>query len=724
MADNFGAKPLLLEEDGGVKKELPGAEFGAKPIEPIDESWGRFFLRKARGLAAGAAGMPGDIEEFIRADPLSLGDMFLNEEEVKNSTPLSTAPEDRYLYSTGDIKERIDEAAKGYGYDLQPRNFSERAEDAALEFVGAGGTLGALTKGVKGARAALSLPEVVSSGAMGLAHQAGEEMDLPPLARIGLTLASGKAGHKASPQSLKSAGRGVKEAANVVKHPIKSAKKGVASLVAKAGDFKEEAYNAAKRRGIDPLLSNVIESRGLQNTESFLKESALTGPHYERKLNEISTQTKESFERILDSIAPEVKSSRSAGEGALQQLAKNIEESKGKYKDLYQKSAAAIPEGATVEFKELKKSITDLKNNLKKTALVKGQRSESLGVLNEIERNLQKEAYESLIEDRLSKITDASGKRAKPTPTQRKRIYEEARKAVERGEGKVSPETLLGTEDALNDYISWNADGGVKKSLTKVRHAAKEDIRAYAKENKEFGKLYAKADKEFSDYAKRLRSDLIQSLQKGQAPEQILSKMNNVTNVRRVEKALAQNADGREIMRSLKRAKLQEMLDGKMLNSEGVVKHQTFASALNNPKNQDMLKELLGDVNYRRVQDIRKYSSDLANASAKFANPSRSATKAFDIGVAGALASQVFKAISTGNPAIVAAALTKAGFEASIPRLLARLFTDKEFVELTAKAARNAKNPKAYKAYHDRIASRLFRVLYQQKADKESQAKS
>lgn len=714
MEDNFGAKPLLSKK----KKQDTEAEFGAKPIEQKDESWGRFFLRKGRGLAAGAAGIPGDIEEMVRSSPkvagrATLGPQFNTEENYTPGRELSD--EERYLYSTQDIKNAIDKKGKEFGYDLKPHGFWEEAEDSALEFIGAGGTTGALTRGIKGAKAATKLPELLSSTAMGVSHQAGEELDLPPLARIGLTVATGRKVQKAAPSSAKDLVQGAKSIGKAAATPVKTGKEALAKQIAKAGKFKEEVVDAAGRRGITPLLSNVVESRGLQSVESALKESALTGPHYENRLKQISAETKEAFDRVLDNISPDTRTGREVAESAVEQFKKNAELAKEDYKMLYERSSGAIPKGSTTSYRETKNTIENLKKTLNKTALVKGQRAEALSVLNEIEKNLNKEAYEEIVKRRLDSIVDGTGKKTKATPNQRERIEKQARQEVRNGQGKVSPETLLGTEDALNDYIDWNTQGGIKKVLKKALQANKSDIAAFGQNNPSFQSLYKAADTKFADYAKRMRNDVINSIMKKEVPENVLSKMNNVSNIRKIEKALAQNKEGKEIMQSLKRVKLQELLEGKMLNSEGVVKHQTFANALKDPKKQDMLKELVGSQNYKRLKDLQKYSSDLAHASEKFSNPSRSGTKGVDIAIGATLAGQVLRALATGNPSVITATTLKTLGQITAPRLLSKLLTDKEFVELTIQAARNAKNPKAYRVFQDRLAERILKVGLQSK---------
>ena len=105
-------------------------------------------------------------------------------------------------------------------------------------------------------------------------------------------------------------------------------------------------------------------------------------------------------------------------------------------------------------------------------------------------------------------------KKTKATPNQRERIEKQARQEVRNGQGKVSPETLLGTEDALNDYIDWNTQGGIKKVLKKALQANKSDIAAFGQNNPSFQSLYKAADTKFADYAKRMRNDVINSIMK------------------------------------------------------------------------------------------------------------------------------------------------------------------------------------------------------------------
>ena len=709
--DDFGARDLLLEdeEDEFSSRDIDMSDdFGAEDLPEQDNSWGRFFLRKPRGLIAGGGGLPGDIETLLRSNPGNIGDIFLTQEEAENNQLPPVEEQDRYLYNTEDIKKRIDEEAKKYGYDLAPRGFWEEAEDKALEFAGAGGALGTVTKGFKGAKAAASLPELVSSGAMGVASQTGEHYDLPPLARLALTGYAGHKGRNVAPSTAKSALNATKEA---VKHPIKTTKELTAKGVAKLGKPKTEVIEAAERRGINPTLSNVVESRPLQATETMLKESSLTGSAYEKKLGEITKETKESFDKILDNISTDPRTARDIGESALKRLEKNFLESKEKYTDLYVNSAKAIPKDELIPYASTQKSIKDIRSSLEKTALVKGQRAETLKVLDEISNNLRKEAENHYVKNRLDQLRTSTGQKAKPTPNQLNQIQKEARQAVRNGKGEVSPSTLLGTEDSLNDFIDWYAQGGTKKTLKHIVRGTKEDIASYAQKNAKFGDLYKEADKEFANHAKTLRSDLIKSITKKQVPEEILSKMNSVSNIRKIEAALAQNPDGKKVMQSLKRAKFQELLEGKMLDNEGKIKWGTFGTALKDPKRQDLYKELVGPQNYRRLQDVQKFSSDLANTTAKFANTSKTAVLGRDIAVGGAILTQFFLALKTGGLSELALALGKAGLKGSVLPFMAKLLTDEEFVNMVIKAGRNAKNPQASKIYHDQMVNHIVKVI-------------
>jgi hypothetical protein len=735
--DDFGAKDISLrdEEDEFESKDidLGDEDFGEKDIPEQDQSWGRSILRKGRGLIAGLGGLPGDIEELWRTSPKVSGMATLHpsfREEGKNFFPGEELEDkDRYLYNTEDIKNKADEVAKEYGYDLKPHNFLERVEDKALEFAGTGGLFGAITKGAKGLKAAASLPELLSSLGMAVASQSGEELELPELIKLGATVYAGHKGRKLSPGSVKEAIDGTKNIANNVKEfvkaPKKAIKEGAAKAVSKLGPYKQEVAEAAERRGVKPTLSNVIESRPIQATETYLKESALSGEAYEKKLSSINQQTKDSFERILNGVSQDIRPGRDIAEDTIVRLKKNIEESKDVYTKLYQESNKAIKKGETVPYSNITKNMREVRKTLSQTALNKGQRAESLKVIDEISNNLRKEAEANFVKNRLDQIVDAQGKKAKPTPNQRKQIEKEAREAVRNGKGEVSPQILLGTEDALNDYIDWHSQGGVKKTLKHVLGGVKSDIEVFGQGNKAFQDLYKMADKEFASHAKRLRSDLVKSILKKEVPEEVLSKMNNVSNIKRVESAVAQNPEGRKLFNGLKRAKLQELLEGKFVDNAGNVKHGTFATALKDPKKQGLYEELLGKQNYRRLKDMEKVSGDMANLTAKFANTSKTATKALDYGLVASFLSQVYFAFKTGGLGNIALTAGKLGIQASIMPVLSKLLTDDEFIKLVSKAAQNVKSPQAFKVYNDKVIDLVAKTIrdYAQDQSKEQQQK-
>lgn len=678
----------ISEEEG--KKRLKAVpkykKYAAyKPKAPVvaeDNSWTRWAERKARGLGSGFMGVLGDFSQAAREGP-SLRETlspYIGETLSKVIPTVSEPPEFGPSLkweppTTEDIRKRIDEYTQGR---LEPQSPGERIEDKALEFFGASLPLGWLQGGLAGVKAAMSLPGIISNLFAGGTSQALEESGASPITNIIGTTIAGILGHKIA-----------QPAAEVVAHPVqalkelpKLPKKMAAKVIAKTSVYNPEIEASSKRLGIRPLASQLMDNRMLRATETFLKDSAFSGDHYQRLLGDMSEQTKAAWERALESVSPDIRYSYDVSEDALKQLSKNAEIAKANYDQLYEKAGAQIPSDELIEFRHTLNALNKNRRILQNTALNKGQRAVALEAIEEMRTKLTTEATNNMVEAETKRFESVNGK--KPTPKQSALIQDRCRRAVAKGHGKVRPTLLMGTKSSINDFVDFDIQGGMKKRLLSVGAANKADIAIYGKKNPGFKQIYDLAEATFGDAAKRLRNDVIDSIIRGKKPEAILQKMNTVSGARRVRDALATNPDGKRIYNSLRRAKLNEMFLGKMVDAEGKVKYQTFATALKDPKKQRLMVELLGPQNYKRVQDLQKFSANLAATSAEFANPSKSGTKVADISAGVKLVAKAGAAVAaysvSGLAGVVGAFMA--------PRVMAKLLTNAEFVDYLIEAGK------------------------------------
>lgn len=193
---------------------------------------------------------------------------------------------------------------------------------------------------------------------------------------------------------------------------------------------------------------------------------------------------------------------------------------------------------------------------------------------------------------------------------------------------------------------------------------------------------------------------------KNKDSKQIMKLMDSIEGIRKLKRVLTLNDSGTRLFNELSRYKLAELIDKNMTNQiNGKVKLGTFSNLLKSSENKAIVKELIGNEAFNRLDRLQKMSGKLAESANRFLNTSQSGTTLTDIGLIGTAATGIL----TGNPFLALPAIAKVGGT----RVLATLFADKEFLKHLEHAI-ITNNPKKFTDFLEKMRPSVEEAILNQ----------
>lgn len=184
---------------------------------------------------------------------------------------------------------------------------------------------------------------------------------------------------------------------------------------------------------------------------------------------------------------------------------------------------------------------------------------------------------------------------------------------------------------ALKNDLKYEKDiPGVKNLLNGFVSSLEKDLGSIS--NKEFLEARAGANKYFKENeAERMRTTIAESLLKGDVPKQAFTYMQSAPEIRQLKKIMGDSEAANEIITSLKRSKLEQVLVSSIMDSSGTITYSKLSNLFNKaPEKQALLKELLGDQ-YGGMKKLADISQGFVTAGKEFGNASRTTLSARDI---------------------------------------------------------------------------------------------
>lgn len=444
-------------------------------------------------------------------------------------------------------------------------------------------------------------------------------------------------------------GGGVAGLGKAIAHPKQTLAKGAALLSNTKNAIKSDLKEAAEQSGYTKDIGTLTNNNMVKMVQSRLAASGLTGAPLEQLRKQMTKEVVDAYKSIAEELGEaRFQSLHEAGEITKEAIEGIKDTELSQIRDLYNETRAA-GEGKTVvsEIPRLAASVEKLEKTLSAGKIKSPQQKEVL----------------SQIESLKAEMFDEAGN-LRP----------------------VSVEALLNNKIALNDIINYEVQGGAKQLLKGIVKDIDDALESYGRSyNKNFYKNYIKANAKFQKHAKEFRNRDISKLLITENPESLMSRMNTISGMRRLETILNKTPEGKEIFNNLKRMKLDKMLGEQMENSvTEQLKSGKFLSALDNKNNIALLKEMLPKEAFSRLMKLKAHVGELAESAQKFLNASQSATAGTDLAIMGSILMGTVGGI-TGNPWAIMGAAKTAGVVLGA-RQLSKLISDPKFLKMVEEA--------------------------------------
>lgn len=574
----------------------------------------------------GFSGLAKPVEEWSKADQELYSAMT---ERIKNP---STAVEDE----SPDISIR-GLAEKATGLDLHPEGVMEKAANwsgflrnptAISNLKSVGSTPKELLKVIS--PTGMQVSRGVGAG---LALEMAEQGDFGPMGTIGMAILGD------------AIGGGVGKTGQTIGKLATQPKKTIAEAVAKFTPKEQKALQQEiikdfREAGLQADAGTITGNSMVKMIQAKLAQSGLTGKAFDEFKNEITGQFKREYNALAEGLGEaKFATSHEAGQA--------IREGIKKIRD--------------VDLQETRKFYEGARSSLTEKPLVNPQR-----LLDSIEN----------IEKKLS-----PGKLKSPEQIKVLETLDTLKKDVTDAEGKIkfaNVTDLMNNKIALNDIINYEMQGGSKQLLKELVVELDKTIVSHGKQNPKFLKNYINANKRFSEHAKTFRNKGVEQILKTHDASQIMNKMNSVQGIRDIEKVLSKTAEGTEILGNVKRLKLEDIIGKRLVNSTTQqVNLGTFSKLLERGKGREVIKEILGPQQFKKLEKLQKNAGKLAESANKFFNSSQTAVSAAEAAVMYAGMKGIV-GILTGNiwPLLNVVGGVVGG------KKLAGLFADKKFLDL------------------------------------------
>lgn len=515
-----------------------------------------------------------------------------------------------------------------------------------------------------------------------LAERTGELLPLVALGpeglgAKGLQLAGGAlAGHIAEQEGFGKGGQMVSELVGfsfpgLVKSlgvkALSAFKKGATGqTAARLAKIKPEQVNEAVRGAAERLgvletlpLSSQIDNNLVRAIETKLMQSVSGGP-IQRNIEKTGEKLAETYKDVgkalsaRENMLPSVLSSEAAN--VLQGIEESAEQS---YRSLYSQASKALPESAMT--------------------------------LSNVGQGIHK-----VIDSTLNKLKSSLGTPSKDALYNRLSRLKTAWNATPELQAGIIPIKELETlKQDLNQVIKYETKGGVDKLLAPLQGVTKEGIQSYGRHfNPNYLNKFNEAERLFKENAQVFRKNpVMKSLVKGERPEQIFGRMSTVKGINELEKVFNKTPEGKETMDALKKYKLEDILNKRVLDKNGEISWGKAAGMFKEPKIRDLVIKLVGSEQYKKLKDLSAVSSGIEQGFKKYLNTSKTASTAADMMLLGGLPIKAATQLFSGN---ILGAL-KSSFFIFGPNQFARMISNPKFVEAAIEAAKAGRGSSASK---------------------------
>lgn len=530
---------------------------------------------------------------------------------------------------------------KATGLDLHPEGVAEHAANWA-GFIKDPSKIYSLAKdglSIKNIIKAISPTgkEALEGLGAGTALAIAEDGGYGPIGTMAAAIVGASTGHIA--------GMGASGVKKLVTEPKKTLAEVAAKFTSKDKKaLQQELIKDFRESGLQADIGTLTDNELVKWTQAKLGQSGLTGKALDDLRTELTNQIKNEYKAIAESLG-ELKYAtlHEGGEVAREGIKKIRDADLSATRQLYKNANESLKEGAAVDSRKLASAIERLEKELTPGAVKSTEQNAVINVINKIKND----------------IYSPSGKLK-----------------------FADVKELMNNKIALNDIINYEVQGGAKQLLKGIVGELDRAIISHGKENVSFVRNYVTANKRFAEHAKTFRNKNINQLLNAVDPATIMNKMNSVQGIRDIGKILNKTPEGKEIFNNIRRLKLEKVIGDNLIDSTTQqVRQGTFSKLLEKGKNREIVKEILGNQAYKRLEKLQKNVGKLAETAQKFFNASKSGSTVIDAMLVGSAMHDIANLLA-GNPWPIAK--TAGGLIGG--RKLTNLIADAEFLKLVEEA--------------------------------------
>lgn len=657
-------------------------------------SFGNKAAILGKGVVAGAAGSVPDFLSLI----YNLPAMFQNYQsqqlqQFQQSHPEQAAqmaqhygqqipiPEDLPLIPsvTEGVEQGIDTATSGY--TQTPENMRHLYEGAKFtgSLAGMGGGAKALEKiGGKGIQKVLEklgtlnpyeLAAGVPTGAVmsAMSEEQGPLAGLLGGAGAGVVTAQGLKGLVGGAKGLKGTFTGKGPSLGEMT---------IGKALSKIGTPSQEIENIAKKYGFDLPFNTRLQSGTANFLANGILSTVLKSQRYAKQIENAPKQVVDALVKKIDTISPKNLGKAVTSHDYAEHLKSDKKFVRENYKEMREDAFSEIPENADMELTNLVTSLKDLRDEL--TVWVPSDtRKFVLSRINKLAEGL------GVIQPPKGVLKFSDGDYEDP------KLYAKVLGALEKeGIPKANIHKTKNQLSSLQEDLRKVNTEDIRSLLGRPINALKQDFKAIPNEN--FVNKMNAADKYYAmESANRVKSDLANALTNKRFPKEAYDFMSDPRKIEKLKHIIGDSVQGKQIFNSLKRAKLQDAVLDKVVDSDGSLKYDAFTRLFTKGNaNQDLLKSLLGNDSYKKMQELTELSKLFSKSAKQFQNFSGTTKMAADLGKLYGGAKGLLNIFTGGGASLLGSSVAATG----VPFVLSRLVSNPRYVDAAVKFGLAVKN--------------------------------
>lgn len=675
-----------------------------------EPGWGQKALDVAKGAIAGVGGAIPDTAAMLYNIPASLHNMNVNAAKFYSPEVLSMGGLGDYAQVPGaatvqemplipSATEAIGNAIDSNPEDNEAWKEGGKFAGSLLGLGGAGKIAGKLgAKGLEKLGMALgeTAPERLAAAVpVGAAiHEVGEEYG--PIAGIGAGALTGTALNKGS-RFLNKSAQGLKGTLTGKGESLGDMTIGRA--ISKMGVPDKELEEVSNKWG-KKLPFNVRFQGRISNSlaNNIFNGTIFSSKEWNKVVDDLPKDTLKDILDEINKIHPENLGRQKTSEMARDLLKEDSAELKKIQNKMYDHFKEALAPGEKIEVSPLIDSLKDLRESFDVYSPSEPMRFVMKRV-NEIGAGIG-----VITPKKWGGFSDAE----KESPALFKKVVDSL-EALDKKNGVWADARKIANQvRSLNEDTQYGSVKGTKNSVSHLKTGINKSFDK-SPNQEAIKRLRAANNFTKNEKAARMNETIAESLLKKKDPKLAYDYMGSVEDIKSLQKSLGTSSNAIKIMNSLKRAKLKDIIEDKLIGSDKEIQWGAFPKLFDRKnENQELLQELLGE-SYPKLKELSTIAAAISKSAKTFQNTSNTAKVAADMARMSAFTSSIPMA-ATGNVSGALYSILGGGVSSFTPYIFSRLLANPRYGDMALKYFEESVKGNAAGA--DKYRNRIRDLIY------------